>query len=586
MVERVGSTGNSSADLADRHSGAPHCCLPTTGVTVAERVGSRYGAALRVRDLRTLVIAFVTDGAATWSYTVVLVAYVFGRTHSATWVTAIICVRYVTGMVFGAYGGVVADRYDRRKVLMGSAAVATLVTLAMAVIVQTKAPLLLLVAVSALLSIVCTPVRPASGALIPEVVTESDLVVANSIFAFLESVIVVVGPGVGGLLLVTGKPVYGVLLNAASFVVAGIFYSRLEVRSHGSAEPGGNVVKQWFAGVAVLGQHRKALILTVFLVLDSAAFSGANVLLPALAERLHGGSTGYSLLIGANAFGGILAAGLANRLAGSPRLAAVIMGSIVLECVPLWVCVYAHIVVNGLALQLMSGVGMVIVDVLAFTALQRDLPRDVLGRVLSAVDVLILGSSVLVAIATSTLYSRFGLGWALALVGLAFPVVGLAGVPALRALDRAVAETLAVLLPRVALLERLDLLTGASRGLLEHLAELAQPVRLPADTVLIRQGDAPDDLWILAEGEMQVSVVLHDGTSRTLPPVEAPGYVGELGLLHRRPRSATVVTATDCLLLRIPGEEFMTVLEQAQPSPGMISRGGVRLARTSLAPVA
>jgi MFS family permease len=548
---------------------------------MAERVGNRYVGALQVRDLRTLVIAFVTDGAATWSYTVVLVAYVFERTHSAGWVTAFICVRYITGMLFGGYGGVLADRYDRRRVLMGSAFAATLVTLVMALIVQTNGPLVLLVAVSVLLSAVCTPIRPGSGALIPEVVSESQLLPANIIFGFLESVIVVLGPAVGGLLLLTGTPVYGVLVNTASYVVSLLLYAQLLVRSRGSAQPGGNFVKQWIDGVAVLGQHRKALVLTGFLVLDSAAFSGANVLLPALSEHLHGGSTGYSLFLAANAFGGVVAAGLANRLSGSPRLAIVIMGSIFLECVPFWVCVYAHIVVNAVVLQVISGVGMIIVDVLAFTALQRDLPREVLGRVLSAVDVLILGTSVFTAIATSTVYSQAGLGWALALVGVAFPVVGLAGLPALRALDRAVAAKLALLRPRVELLERLELLTGAPQSMLERLADSAEPETVLAGTVIISQGDPSETLWILAEGQLAISVAEADGTTRDLPAVDAPGYVGELGLMHRAPRSATVVAATDCELFRIPGEEFLAALEGAQPSQTMISRADVRIARTA-----
>lgn len=548
---------------------------------MAERSGNRYVAALRIRDLRTLVIAFLTDGAASWSYIVVLTAYVFERTHSAAWITALVAVRFITGMVLGAYAGVLADRYDRRKVLLASAAAATLVTLVIAVVVASDAPLVLLLATSAMLTAVCTPIRPTSGALIPAVVPESDLIAANSIFAFLESSIVVIGPGVGGLLLLTGDPVWGVLLNAASYVVSGFLYAGLQVRSRGSAHPGGNVVKQWAAGVAVLGQHRKALVLTGFLVLDSAAINAANVLLPALAEHLHGGATGYSLLLASNALGGVLAAGIANRLAGSSTLATIIMASITLECVPLWLCVYAHIVANALALQLVSGVGMIIVDVLAFTALQRDLPREVLGRVLSAVDVLLLGSSILTTIIVSALYSAFGIQWAFALLGLGFPALALLGLPALRAVDRSVAEKMALLAPRIALLEELDLFAGAPRSLLEDLAEAARPETVAAGTILIRQGDTADALWLLIEGELSVSAELADATIRALPPVTAPGYVGELGLLNRAPRSATVIANGECRVLSIPASDFLGALEGAQPSPSMISRAGVRLARTS-----
>jgi MFS family permease len=549
------------------------------------RLGAKYSAALRVRDLRTLVIAFITDGAASWSYIVVLTAYVFERTHSAGWITGLVTVRFVTGMVLGGYAGVLADRYDRRRVLLGSAVAATVATLGIAAIVKYDGSLWLLLGASAVLTAVCTPIRPTSGALLPEVVDESELIAANSIFAFLESVIVVVGPGVGALLLLTGDPVYGVLLNAASFVVSGALYASLGVRSRGSAEPGGNIVKQWIAGVSVLGHHRKALVLTAFLVLDSAAINAANVLLPALAEHLHSGASAYSLLLAFNALGGVVAAGLANRLSASPRLAAVIMFSIVLECVPLWLCVYAHYIGIAMVLQLASGVGMIIVDVLAFTALQRDLPRDVLGRVLSAVDVLMLGASVLTTVVASWLYSTVGLGWALGLLGIGFPALGLLGLPALRAVDRDAAQRVAALAPRIALLEELDLFAGAPRSLLERLADAAEQQTVPAGTVLIRQGDDADALWLLSAGTLAVRVESPDGETRALPDVTAPGYVGELGLLHRAPRSATVTTADDCRLLRIPGEQFLGALEDAQPSPTMIGRASVRLARTSPAAV-
>ncbi|MDT4937997.1 MAG: hypothetical protein QOG80_1668 [Pseudonocardiales bacterium] len=551
---------------------------------MAKQVGSGYRAALRIHDLRTLVIAFITDGAASWSYTVVLTAYVFERTHSAGWITALVAVRFLTGMLLGAYGGVLADRYDRRTVLLVSSAAATLVTLGIAAIVQTDASLYLLAVGSAVLTAVCTPIRPTSGALIPEVVTEKDLVAANALFALLESTIVVIGPGVGGLLLLTGKPVYGVLLNAASYVVSGLLYAQLRVRSRGSAEPGGNVFKQWVTGVAVLGHHRKALVLTGFLVLDSAAINAANVLLPALSEHLHGTATGYSLLLASNAFGGVIVAGVANRLASSPRLAAVIMASIVIECVPLWVCVYAHIVPNALGLQVISGIGMVVVDVLAFTALQRDLPREVLGRILSAVDVLLLGSSVLTAIVVSELYTHVGLGWAMALIGLGFPAIALFGLPALRSLDRAVADKMEQLRPIASLLEELDLFERAPRSLIEQLAESAEPETIAAGTVLIRQGEAADVLWILAEGQLAVSATRDDGTAVELPEVGAPGYVGELGLLHGAPRSATVTAMTDCRMYRIPGSDFLDALADAQPSPTMIGRAAIRLGRTASVP--
>jgi MFS family permease len=539
---------------------------------------NRYRAALRTRDLRLLVSAFLADQAASWSYSVVLVAYVYGRTGSTAWITVMASSRWIVGMLISAYAGVLADRYDRAKLLVASAAVSAVIALGMAWLVASNAPLLALVASSVVLTIASSPTRPASGALIPEVVTEKDLVAANGIFAFLESLIVVIGPGVGGLLLLTGEPVFGVLLNAASFVVSGLLYARLRVRSRGGAEHGGKAWAQWRAGVVALGHHRKALVLTMFLTLDSAAIGGAGILNAPLSVHLGGGTTGYSVLIAANAFGGVIAAGLANKLAGSSTLAKVIMGSIVLECVPFYLSVYAHVIPIGAALQVLSGVGMVIVDVLAFTALQRDLPRDVLGRVLATVDALILGGTVLASFLATALYSAFGLTWALGIIGLGFPLIALFGLPAIMAVDRAAADEVDRLRPRVELLERLDLFTGSVRSTIEMLAASAEEQVVPAGTTIIGQGDPADALWILVEGRLGVSIEV-DGVRRELPPVDAPGYVGELGLLHGAPRSATVLTSADSTLLRIGGEDFLSALDMAQASQSLLSLAGERLKR-------
>lgn len=539
----------------------------------------RYASALGSRDLRTLVAAYIVDGAASWAYSVVLIAYVFDRTHSAGWVTALVTVRWATGMLAGGYGGVLADRFDRRSVLMVSALVSAAVTVGMAVIVGVDAPLWLLLVASCALGAANTPVQPASGALVPEVVPESDLVAANAIFAVLESVVVVIGPAIGGLVLLTGNAVYGVAINTAGYLAAAALYATLRVRSRGSAEPGENALAQWGAGLTSLVRHRRVFALALFVVLDAAVISAANVLMPALSEHLHGGNAGYSLLIAANALGGVIVAAFANRLAGSRRITVIITAAMFLQGVPLWASVFVGSVPPALALQVASGIGMVIVDVLAYTAVQRDLPRGILGRVLATIEVLYLGASVLAAVLASVLFSQFGLGWALGVIGLGLPAIGLLGLPLLRGVDAEAMRAYALLQPRIELLERLDLFVGAPRSVLEHLAESAEELSMPAGERIIVQGDPSDSLWILAEGELAISVA--DGaTTIELPPVAAPGYVGELGLLNRTVRSATVTTAVACRLLRIPGEDFVGALQTAMPSPGMLGLAGLRMART------
>ena len=87
-------------------------------------------------------------------------------------------------------------------------------------------------------------------------------------------------------------------------------------------------------------------------------------------------------------------------------------------------------------------------------------------------------------------------------------------------------------------------------------------------------------LWILARGELSVSATGGEPASRELPPVTAPGYVGEIGLLHGIRRTATIRVLRESTLLRIDGQDFLSALQATRPSPALLSVAGVRMART------
>jgi len=541
----------------------------------------RFRDALRHRDLRLLIGAFLVDQIGSWSYLVVISVYLFDRTHSTQWLAALGICRWGPGLLLASYGGVIADRYERVTILIVSALASAAVMAAMAVVVTTSAPPVLILVLAAASAVALAPYQPAAGALTPEVVGEKDLAAANSLFSALENLVVVLGPGIGGLLLLTGRPAIGVAINAASFVVAAAVISRLRVRSRGGADSEGSAVQQWKAGLSALAAQPVAVAVVLFCALDSAVYGASTVLYVPLSVRLGTGPNGYSYLLAGAALGGVLGVGLANRLSGASRLAPVIMGSICLQALPFLVTVPVDSPALAAVLQVASGVGMVIVDVLALTSLQRDLPRDTLGRVLGIFDTVLLAGILLASLATGILLAHADVNVALVAVGAGIPALGLVGLPALLRADRTSAAVAQRLRPRVELLARLDLLEAADRRTLERLASAAQEIVLPSGEVVIREGDEADALWILTRGKLSVAAAGDGATPRELAPVAAPGYVGELGLLHGIPRTATVRTAGPCDLLRIDGQEFLAALEANRPSPSLLSVAGIRMARTS-----
>ena len=540
----------------------------------------RYRDALRHRDLRLLMSAFGVDQIGSWSYLIVISVYVFDRTHSTQWLAILGVCRWGPSLLLASYGGVLADRYQRVTVMVVSALASAVLMAGMAAVVATAAPVGFVLAISALSSIAGAPYQPAAGALTPEVVGEKDLAAANSIFSALENLVVVVGPGIGGLLLLTGRPVISVVINAASYLIAAVVISRLKVRSRGGGEADGGTLQQLTAGLRALAAQPVALAVILFCGLDSAVYGATTVLYVPLSIRLGTGPSGYSYLLAGAALGGLLGAGLANRLSSASRLAPVIMGSICLQALPFLAVIGLHVPWLAAVLQVISGIGMVIVDVLAITTLQRDLAGDLLGRVLGVFDTVILAGILLASLVTGILLAHASLDVTLVLIGVGIPVIGLAGLPALLRADRTSAAAAERLRPLVDLLSELDLLTGADRSTLERLAAAAEEVVMPAGTVLIREGDEADALWILTRGELSVSVAEGGSQPRELAPVTAPGYVGELGLLHGIPRTATVQTSQDSTLLRISGEDFLSALQTSRPSPSLLAVSGVRLART------
>lgn len=95
----------------------------------------------------------------------------------------------------------------------------------------------------------------------------------------------------------------------------------------------------------------------------------------------------------------------------------------------------------------------------------------------------------------------------------------------------------------------------------ERLAGRGRTLRLDEGRLLLREGADPAGAYVLTEGTLRVVAA---GEDRTLAIVTPPALVGEMAVLERRPRSATVVADTPCTLLFIPSEALREAME-AEP---------------------
>jgi CRP-like cAMP-binding protein len=113
--------------------------------------------------------------------------------------------------------------------------------------------------------------------------------------------------------------------------------------------------------------------------------------------------------------------------------------------------------------------------------------------------------------------------------------------------------------PRDTKIKRLGKVTlfgSCSKRDLERIASMAEEVEVPAGTELMRKGDPGHEAFVIMSGKAK-AVVPGKG-SVSMGPGEC---LGELALLHRAPRSATVTTETDCRLLVLGSREFSSLMD-------------------------
>ncbi len=543
-----------------------------------------YRALFRNRDYRLLYGGLAISMSGSWAYNVALVVFVFDTTHSAAWVAAASMTRFLTALVASPFGGLVADRMERIRLMVTLDTVCLVLQSGLAVVAALHGPVLLAIVLAALSSVCGSSYDPAARAATPAIVGEEHLAAANSAQSVVENLSVIVGPAIAGILLLFSPTAVVFAINAATFGISALLVGSIRTRSRAvDITKGGTVgpLKQMAAGVAAFVESPTVMLLAGFSILASFVYGTDTVLFVVISrDQLGTGSTGYGYLLAALGVGGILMAGFMNRIAAAKRLGAIIVLGMAVFCLPTALLSIVHAPWIAFLLEVVRGAGTIVVDVLAITALQRLVKPDVVARVFGVFFAFVLAAIALGALLMPILLGLAGLETTLLIMGFAIPALTVASYPWVRILDTRALKDFASIEPRVLTLQGLDIFAGASRAALERIARSTVEETIPAGTVLIREGAEADDFFVLIAGEVAVSAAGEAGVEQSLGVLTPPNYFGEIGLLEHRPRTATVTTATDCTVYRINGTDFVEALTVTNLSPTALGRAQMRLART------
>jgi MFS family permease len=205
----------------------------------------------------------------------------------------------------------------------------------------------------------------------------------------------------------------------------------------------------------------------------------------------------------------------------------------------------------GLAAMVAVGVANALFDVSVHTLLQRGSTNRERSAVFSILESAVGLGGLTGSLLGPAIVALFGAQAGLAVTGAVLPVLALVVYSRLGRLDRvtAVDETL------VHLLREVDAFRTLPLTAIERVAAGAVPAEFAAGTALMREGDPGDQFFVIDDGEVEITI----GGRR----VDRLGHgtgVGEIALVRRSPRTATVTAATDVRCFCIDAPTFLAAV--------------------------
>jgi MFS family permease len=533
-----------------------------------------FGAVLRNRDVLRLELAWAFSIISTWAYSIAVVVFSFEK-GGATAVGLVGLLRWLAAGLVSPFAALLADRYERRAVMVASDLLRAVLIAGAAAAVLADASAYVVYVLAALVSIAGTPFRPAEAALTPQLVrTPEELGAANVVASAIESTGIFVGPALGGLLLAWTSVSTAFLVTAVGVAISEVLIPRIRPagRPEGEGEGLDTIRDELLEGFRAIFKRRSVALLVGLFAAQTFVDGLLSVLIAVVAlDYLSGGASTVGWLNAASGIGGLVGAGLAGVLVGRGKLAADFGLGVVLFGLPL--ALLASWKSEGLALVLLAGVGVgnTLADVSGMTLLQRVTPPAVVGRVFGVLESVLLLTVALGAATAPVLASVLGTRGALVVAGLFLPALVVPSFGVLRRIDDLAAGPH----PDLDVLRGVPFFVSLPETALERLAAAAERVQVPAGEDVVKQGEAGDRFYVVAEGELGVSVdgaelaTLHDGD-----------YFGEIALLRDVPRTATVRARRDSVLVALDRDDFLTAVNGYAPSLSSAEAVvGLRLAR-------
>jgi MFS family permease len=546
------------------------------------------GQALANDGIRRLGVTWTLGIAADGALVVVTLVTVFNR--GGVIAAALLgAVRMVPAVIAGTGAGTLLERFrgDRILVALGLIRAASAAGTAIAIFTaghsldDKQVTMVELFVFAAIAAAAGAPIRPTQITLMPAIArSPGELVAANTVWSTGEGFGAFVGPLVAGILMGLGASAAVAGLAAVGFLVTALVSAGLRFEQAGDVSGGARIPGDRSAapgararlldGVrAVRAQPvlRWSMLGVSGQVLTRGLLNAMTVV--AAIELLGMGQGGTGLLAAALGLGGLAGAIFAMSVVRPERLIPTQAVGLMFWGLPLSAIGIVPLPEVALAAMVVIGVANATYDVALFTTFQRACANEDRAPVMSVLEGAIGLGAITGSLLAPVLITIFGIRGGLIVGGLIAPV--LAAGMYLRVGH--VRQITVVNEEVVHLLRQVPEFAELPMTAIERVAAGLVTISAPAGTALMTQGEPGDTFVVIATGEIEVSV---DG--RPIHRLGPGAGVGEIALLRRSPRTATVVAITDVTAWSVDAGTFLAAV--AGPAAAAVTE---RMAEANLA---
>lgn len=339
------------------------------------------------RDFTLLLGGSTINSIGDWLLELALPLYVFIETGSGLSTAAVYLAGLAIGLVFGPLGGSLADRWNLRVTLVATNLL-QIAALSPLLLVDSERiwPIYFVVVLQGLISSVNDP---ASFALLPGLVSDEQLLQANSAMSAGGSIARLIGAAAGGVAVAAGGLTVVIIADSATFVVGALaawFMSRKRTEARSESAPSEGSDSSIRAGLREVRSRSQVSALIWIQALAMVGFGAFPILFIAfVTTTLEGGPSEVGLIRASSAAGGLLAAGVISGLAAKRHPARVMVGGYFLFAVLVFAFANAPSVSTALGIYVvlfpMSGFPNVATSVGMTSSVQLFCPPKMHGRV-------------------------------------------------------------------------------------------------------------------------------------------------------------------------------------------------------------